>query len=121
MEFQQGFSEVNGPCLRNFNEEGDLNSVNGALKLRTEIEKIIDTIWDQGFDNIFFPAFEEVCGMSGEEFAKEILHKKMNAALSQGWKNPVFGSDVPCKACWWANVQKTSSWFMVSGKTVPGS
>lgn len=54
MEFQQGFSEVNGPCLRNFNEEGDLNSVNGALKLRTEIEKIIDTIWDQGFDNIFF-------------------------------------------------------------------
>ena len=36
------WAETPGPCLRNFDEQGDLDSVNGALALRPEIEKIVD-------------------------------------------------------------------------------
>ncbi len=42
------------PCLRNFNEQEAVESVNGALALRPQIEKIIDQIWDDGFDGIYF-------------------------------------------------------------------
>ena len=48
------WAEPQGPCLRNFDEQGDLDSVNGALALRPEIEKIVDQIWEEGFDRIFF-------------------------------------------------------------------
>ncbi|MBE7004651.1 MAG: SIS domain-containing protein, partial [Ruminococcaceae bacterium] len=42
------------PCLRNFNEQEAVESVNGALALRPQIERIIDQIWDEGFDGIYF-------------------------------------------------------------------
>ncbi len=48
------WAEVQGPSLRNFDEQGDIASVNGALALRPQIEKIIDQIWEEGFDNIYF-------------------------------------------------------------------
>ncbi len=48
------WKEVQGPCLRNFDEEGQRNSINGALALRPQIETIIDDIWEKDFDNIFF-------------------------------------------------------------------
>ena len=48
------WKEQEGPSLRNFDETGDLASVNGALALRPQIEKIIDQIWDEGFDGIYF-------------------------------------------------------------------
>ncbi len=48
------WAEPQGPCLRNFDEQGDLDSINGALALRPEIEKIVDQIWEEGFDRIFF-------------------------------------------------------------------
>lgn len=48
------WKEAQGPCLRNFDEQGDLESVNGALALRPQIEKIIDRICEEGFDRIFF-------------------------------------------------------------------
>ncbi len=48
------WAEVEGPCLRDFNEDKTRNSINGALKLRGDIEKIIDTIWEDGFDGIYF-------------------------------------------------------------------
>lgn len=48
------WKETQGPCLRNFDEQGDLESVNGALALRPQIEKIVDQIWEEGFDQIFF-------------------------------------------------------------------
>lgn len=38
----------------NFDEQKILDSVNGALKIRPQIEVIADQIWDHGFDNIFF-------------------------------------------------------------------
>ena len=50
----KAWAETQGACLRNFNEQGDIDSVNGALALRPQIEKIIDQIWDEGFDNIYF-------------------------------------------------------------------
>ncbi len=48
------WKEDEGANLRNFHEEEDLKSVNGALALRKDIEKIIDQIWNEGFDNIFY-------------------------------------------------------------------
>ena len=48
------WKETTGPCLRNFDEQGDINSVNGALALRPQIEKVVDAIWEKGFDGIYF-------------------------------------------------------------------
>ena len=38
----KAWAEAKGACLRNFNEQGDIDSVNGALALRPKIEKIVD-------------------------------------------------------------------------------
>ena len=48
------WKETQGPCLRNFDEDFTRSSINGALALRPQIEKIIDDIWEKGFDRIFF-------------------------------------------------------------------
>ena len=48
------WKETEGPSLRNFNEEETRKSINGALRLRGQIEKIVDQIWEDGFDGIFF-------------------------------------------------------------------
>jgi fructoselysine-6-phosphate deglycase len=42
------------PKLISFDEKETADSINGALALRGEIERIIDAIWADGFDNIFF-------------------------------------------------------------------
>lgn len=48
------WQEAEVPNLRNFNKEVAVEAVNEGLKLRPEIEKIIDQIWDKGFDGIYF-------------------------------------------------------------------
>ncbi|MGY3751085.1 SIS domain-containing protein [Vagococcus acidifermentans] len=37
-----------------FNEQQQIDDIQGALALRPDVEKIIDTIWEKGFDNIFY-------------------------------------------------------------------
>lgn len=37
-----------------FNEQQQINDIKGALALRPEVEKVIDDIWEKGFDNIFY-------------------------------------------------------------------
>lgn len=37
-----------------FNEEQQIKDIQGALELRPEVEKIVDEIYDRGFDNIFY-------------------------------------------------------------------
>ena len=44
----KAWKETEGACLRNFNEQAQIDSVNGALALRPQIEKIIDQIWEEG-------------------------------------------------------------------------
>ena len=48
------WKEKKGACLRAFNEEESRSSINGALALRPQIERIVDEIWKEDFDNIFF-------------------------------------------------------------------
>ena len=48
------WQETEGPCLRNFDEKEAIESVQGALALRPQIEAVIDRIWEEGFDGIFF-------------------------------------------------------------------
>ncbi len=55
MKYQAtAWKEAKGPCLKDFNEKEAIDSVNGALALRPQIEKILDQIWDDGFDGIYF-------------------------------------------------------------------
>ena len=55
MKYQAtAWKEIEGPCLKDFNEKEAVDSVNGALALRPQIEKILDQIWDDGFDGIYF-------------------------------------------------------------------
>ncbi|MGM0125543.1 phosphosugar isomerase [Enterococcus sp. AZ194] len=37
-----------------FNEQQQIDNIQGALALRSEVETIIDTVWEKGFDNIFY-------------------------------------------------------------------
>ncbi len=50
----ENWKEIEGPSLRNFDEEFTRKSINGALALRGQIEKIVDEIWNDGFDAVFF-------------------------------------------------------------------
>ena len=50
----KAWKESEGACLRNFNEQAQIESVNGALALRSQIENVIDQIWEEGFDGIYF-------------------------------------------------------------------
>ena len=55
MSFEaKAWKETEGPFLKDFNEQEAIDSVNGALALRPQIEKVIDQIWDNGFDGIYF-------------------------------------------------------------------
>ena len=42
----KAWKETEGASLRNFNEQAQVDSVNGALALRPQIETIIDQIWE---------------------------------------------------------------------------
>ena len=48
------WKENEGANLRSFNEEETRESIKGALALRPQIEKIVDQIWADDFDSIFF-------------------------------------------------------------------
>lgn len=37
-----------------FNEAQQIKDIEGALALRPQVEKIIDEVWENGFDNIFY-------------------------------------------------------------------
>ena len=37
-----------------FNEQKQIDDIQGALDLRPEVEKIIDSVWEKGFDNIYY-------------------------------------------------------------------
>ncbi|MBU5363057.1 SIS domain-containing protein [Enterococcus raffinosus] len=37
-----------------FNEQQQIDDIQGALALRPQVEKIIDEVWEKGYDNIFY-------------------------------------------------------------------
>ncbi|MFR3686291.1 MAG: SIS domain-containing protein [Enterococcus sp.] len=37
-----------------FNEQQQIDDIQGALELRPQVEKIIDEVWEKGYDNIFY-------------------------------------------------------------------
>ncbi|MFR6162553.1 MAG: hypothetical protein ACLUJR_05670 [Mediterraneibacter gnavus] len=39
----KAWKESEGACLRNFNEQAQIESVNGALALRSQIENVIES------------------------------------------------------------------------------
>ena len=88
------WKEKEGPCLRNFDEDFTRSSINGALALRPQIEKIIDDIWKDGFDSIFFmgiggtwaSAMQAVCHMTytNERIHEIILNNLQGSASYRG-------------------------------------
>lgn len=51
-----------------------------------------------GIENVYSPAFDELCGLSGEEFASEILKKRMDAAYVCCGADFRFGKNASCGA-----------------------
>ncbi len=49
-----------------------------------------------GFSSVYSPAFQEICNLSGEEFAERILAGKMNAAAVCCGEDFRFGKDAVC-------------------------
>lgn len=43
----KAWKETEGACLRNFKEQAQIDSVNGALALRPQMKKFIDQIWER--------------------------------------------------------------------------
>lgn len=37
-----------------FNEQQQIDDIQGALELRLQVEKIVDEVWEKGYDNIFY-------------------------------------------------------------------
>ena len=37
-----------------FNEQQQIDDIQGALELRPQVEKIVDEVWEKGYDNIFY-------------------------------------------------------------------
>ena len=37
-----------------FNEQQQIDDIQGALELRPQVEKIVDELWEKGYDNIFY-------------------------------------------------------------------
>lgn len=37
-----------------FDEQKQINDIQGALELRSEVEEIVDATWEKGFDNIYY-------------------------------------------------------------------
>lgn len=37
-----------------FNEQKQIDDIQGALALRPEVEKIVDNVWEKGFDNLYY-------------------------------------------------------------------
>ena len=37
-----------------FNEQQQMDDIQGALELRPQVEKIVDEVWEKGYDNIFY-------------------------------------------------------------------
>jgi riboflavin kinase/FMN adenylyltransferase len=64
----------------------------------TKAEKDI-LLWEQmGVDDVFSPSFESMCGLSGEEFAREILSDRMGAAHVCCGEDFRFGKMASCGA-----------------------
>lgn len=65
----------------------------GFIYTAEEKQRIFE---DCGFDYVYSPAFSEVCGLSGEEFAEYILVGQMNAAVVCCGEDFRFGKGAAC-------------------------
>lgn len=64
----------------------------------TKTEKEILLLEEIGVDDIISPPFGELCGLSGEEFAEEILSRQLRAALVCCGDDFRFGKNASCGA-----------------------
>lgn len=62
----------------------------------TPAEKNIILREDMGVDHIYSPTFEELCGLSGEDFARRILSEHMGAAMVCCGADFRFGKNASC-------------------------
>ncbi|MCM1313971.1 MAG: bifunctional riboflavin kinase/FAD synthetase [Prevotella sp.] len=85
------------PAVFTFNPTAVLRKTSGQDGyIYTHIHKY-NMLAEYGFlCNIYSVQFEELCGMSGEEFAKNILAKKMNAKIVCCGNNFRFGKNASC-------------------------
>lgn len=85
------------PAVFTFNPSAVLRKSSGQDGyIYTHLQKYY-MLSDMGFSgNIYSAKFEELCGMTGEEFAENILVKKMNAEIVCCGNNFRFGKNASC-------------------------
>ncbi|WOV56329.1 SIS domain-containing protein [Enterococcus faecium] len=54
MNTSSKWAEPSYPNLRNFSSDSFKNSISEGLALRPKIEQVVDELWEDGFDSIFF-------------------------------------------------------------------
>lgn len=69
--------------MKKFNEQEKIDSVNGALKLRPEIEKIVDEIVDNGYKNLVWLGI----GGTWASAMQAVVHMKEHSAIETWAEN----------------------------------
>ena len=67
------------PACGDLTEKEAIDSVNGALALRPQIEKIVDQIWEEGFDGIYF--IKGIGGTYASSMQVEVYMRRQIAKL----------------------------------------
>ena len=82
------------PCAFTFPPES--NAGKGTDYIYSSAEKNFIIEERCGIERIFSPSFADVCGFSGDTFARDILRKEMNAAYVVCGKDFRFGKNASC-------------------------
>ncbi|RHW52375.1 SIS domain-containing protein [Bombilactobacillus bombi] len=69
--------------MRKFNEQKELDSMNGALKLRTQINNFIDKINDQGYSNVCWLGI----GGTYASAMQAVIHMKEKSSIETFYEN----------------------------------
>ena len=86
------------PAVFTFSPQIVLKKSTGAGGyIYTDREKL-RILENMGFDSVYSPNFSDVCGLSGEEFARDILACRMNVAVVCCGNDFRFGRNASCGA-----------------------
>lgn len=84
------------PSVFTFEPESVLRKSSGSAGFIYGMAEKSEILRGCGIENICVPHFDDVCGLSGEEFVKNILRSEMNAAFVSCGRDFRFGFKASC-------------------------
>ena len=84
------------PSVFTFEPESVLRKSGGSAGFIYGMAEKSEILRGCGIENICVPHFDDVCGLSGEEFVKNILRSEMNAAFVSCGRDFRFGFKASC-------------------------